>query len=668
MSEDIEQTFDCILLPHNTKLYQAFQLKLATWDDIISTIKNNEDYMKRPYFIISDPNGRLFNAIPIVVDTAYNVLFQLTYIRDDKNNFWWDPIGIDNARYSTNLYDRNKFIVSKKIHNHTQFVDAGTSEIICFKKDKWQRKIYLGIETYPFTNGNNDMVYDFYIQPNNIDIEQLPESIQDLYAELYNNYLELINDNNNINNMPDELPVEKSNITMVIKDFEQAIPVDEPIVKESEQAVPVDEPIEKESEQQAVPVEKPIEKESEQTKKDVEPIVQESEQAVPVDESIVKESEQAAPDAEPIIKESEQVVSVEESIEKESEQAVPVVDPIVKEPEQVKQAEEQNEQFVKESDQAVSIIKESEQVKQTEEHNEQFAGQVVENKEDHPVNVENKELDIDINQYINDDIIEDDIENDEYVRDKDIVYYNQTLDDIPITQDQMDTDSVVTVNFPQIATDKLQKFDMESMMVSTGETYNPAYQPEYKPNTIIYPTHIPELNWLNDHSEHSISMDNMEFPTVSHYYNYMKFIFGLKESEINKDILSFAYKKIINTKSIKMVKQMTCEKGDLRHFMKYFDSHEWDKKKDNILFYGRLFKIKQHPELQAELLKLRDKEIYRIVKNVGNIPKNKLNRVLGPDIYWDATESKWYGGNGKDQWNNILNIVQNGNLSGVIEA
>jgi hypothetical protein len=145
----------------------------------------------------------------------------------------------------------------------------------------------------------------------------------------------------------------------------------------------------------------------------------------------------------------------------------------------------------------------------------------------------------------------------------------------------------------------------------------------------------------------------------------MKFIFGLKETDINKDILSYAYIKIINTKSIKAVRQLTSINGDLRYFMKYFDTHEWDKKKDNILFYGRLFKIKQHPELQAKLIKLKDYTIYRVVKDIGNnIPRNKLNKILGSDIYWDLNEHKWYGGNGSDQWNKILNIVLNGNLAG----
>jgi predicted NAD-dependent protein-ADP-ribosyltransferase YbiA (DUF1768 family) len=713
MSQDSEYTFDYTLLPHNQELYNAFELKAATWDAIVSAIKKDTDPMKRPYFVISDPSGRLFNAIPIVVDVSYNVLFQLTYKPDNNNNkyFWWDPVGLDSERYSNDLHDsKDKFIVSKKLQNYTKIIDSGTSEVICFKNDKWQRKIYLGIDTYPFSNGNNDIVFDFYIQPNEIDINQLPVSIQELYADLCNDYLEFImdpefddnendevpndevaddenapdevpDDENPVDENPDviEIPVEpinivdepKPNVIISVENSNQDIekPADEkPVADEkSEQSVEVAKPVIGKSTEQAVKV---AEQQAGEIPKQVKKITKK------VDKPMKKVEKSTIIMDKPAVKSDKPEVGTDKAIKNVEKPIKKVEKPIKKVEEPIKMVENP---VIKEEQKSVEEVKPVEEKKPVEEEKPVKEEQAVIKEEKQPIIKEEEqqgeklvESDIDINQYMNDDIIDNNVD-DSYVKEVDVVYYAQGIDDIPATQldtqdlFSIDTESVATVNFPQMPVDKLQKFDMESVLVSTGETYNPAQIPEYKPNTIIYPTHIPELGWLNDHSEHSISMDNMEFPTVSHYYNYMKFIFGLKESEINKDILSFAYKKIINTKSIKLVKQMTCEKGDLRHFMKYFDAHEWDKKKDNILFYGRLFKIKQHPELQAELLKLKDNEIYRIVKNVGNIPRNKLNRVLGPDIYWEANECKWYGGNGKDQWNIILNIVQNGNLSGALE-
>jgi predicted NAD-dependent protein-ADP-ribosyltransferase YbiA (DUF1768 family) len=188
---------------------------------------------------------------------------------------------------------------------------------------------------------------------------------------------------------------------------------------------------------------------------------------------------------------------------------------------------------------------------------------------------------------------------------------------------------------------------------------------EFKPNSIYYPTKNPELNWLNDSSPHSITIDNMSFPTLEHYYSYMKFLFGLEEP-LNKDILSFGYKKIISKSSMNKVKKITGSKGMLRHFMKNFNNKKWDAKKDKILFYGRLFKVKQHPELQAKLVDLHDKKIYKKVKSVGSIPKNKLDKFLGSDIYYDNEEDKWYGGTGQDKWNDVLEIVKEGNLEKMI--
>ena len=164
---------------------------------------------------------------------------------------------------------------------------------------------------------------------------------------------------------------------------------------------------------------------------------------------------------------------------------------------------------------------------------------------------------------------------------------------------------------------------------------------------IFYPTADREYQWLNDTSYYEISVQDLTFPTIEHYYIYMKFIYGLPQP-IDKTLAEKGYHIILEQKAVNHIKDLTSETGPLRQYMTNFKNSSWNREKDRVLYYGRMQKIAQHPELKKFLKHTGSTWIIRKVKTPGKIPLDKLSQFLGSAVYYDDRTNKWYGGSTYD--------------------
>jgi len=173
---------------------------------------------------------------------------------------------------------------------------------------------------------------------------------------------------------------------------------------------------------------------------------------------------------------------------------------------------------------------------------------------------------------------------------------------------------------------------------------------------LYYPTADKNYRWLNDTSHHSVRIDKLSFPTLEHYYHYMKFISGLPQP-IDQDKAEFGYQKILEEKSANRVKNLTKDGSELKSLMTEYQNKYWNSQKDKILLFGRLHKLLQNPEIKTYLYGTEGAWILKKVKNIGNISPEKLGDILGSSVYYDIVKDKWFGGFQEDPWMTLRKLM-----------
>lgn len=157
----------------------------------------------------------------------------------------------------------------------------------------------------------------------------------------------------------------------------------------------------------------------------------------------------------------------------------------------------------------------------------------------------------------------------------------------------------------------------------------------------------PQHRWLNNTSPHPVTIDGVYYPTVEHYYQFMKFLHGSKQPpELSKEL---ALKMILELEDPIKARQLTTIGGDLRRHMKY-DCQHWLAQKQKYLMAGRLQKLLSHPELKQQLLDTKDSVILERVPYLDTIGRSKkeLDHALQSSVYYDETSQQWYGNYPKD--------------------
>jgi len=174
---------------------------------------------------------------------------------------------------------------------------------------------------------------------------------------------------------------------------------------------------------------------------------------------------------------------------------------------------------------------------------------------------------------------------------------------------------------------------------------------------VYYHSSGPSENlWLDNTSDHSITVNGRLYPTVEHYYNFMKYLHGVgrPSSSISADD---ALQMILEEPDPLKVRKMTTRSGILGKAM-YYDYDKWLNSKDMYLYSGRLQKLLDHPSLKDKLLKTLGYDIRERIPtlNITGHTSAEINKALGAAVYYDKKMKQWYGNpDREDTWVKIRN-------------